>query len=144
MQLRKFTKLHVVHIYRKLVWRSGRVEECNHGECGFAPRWCLFAIDSFVGKLTENGRKVDGKWSESWRKISQSANALKIFHLLSRNSSDKLVQHVEKVFRHPDTWVLRHPVRLAKFSVNSFYSVCSIHPAHTESSLTVMDISMEV
>jgi hypothetical protein len=27
------------------------------------------------------------------------------------------------VFCHPDTWVLRHPVRLVKFSVNSFYSV---------------------
>ncbi len=78
-------------------------------------------------------RKVDGKWSESWWKmvrkltencwkISPSANALEIFHLLSRNSSDKLDQHVEKVFRHPDTWVLRHPVRLAKFSINSFYS----------------------
>ncbi len=69
--------------------------------------------------------------SESWRKIvgkfRQVLMPSKIFHLLSRNSLDLLDQHVEKVFRHPDTWVLRHPARLAKFSVNSFYSVPESH-----------------
>jgi hypothetical protein len=38
------------------------------------------------------------------------------------SSSSELDLHIEKVFCPPDTWVLRHPVRLAEFSVNFFYS----------------------
>ncbi len=50
---------------------------------------------------------------------------VEIFNPHCRNSSEYLALLVKKIFRPPDTWVLRHPVRLADLSVNSFYSALS-------------------
>ncbi len=47
-----------------LVWRSGRVEECNPEGFRVEPRWWHVWF-SLVGKLTENCRKVVGKLSEN-------------------------------------------------------------------------------
>jgi hypothetical protein len=55
---------------------------------------------------------------------------IEIFRPNHRNLSEYLALHVKKMFRPPDTWVLRHPVTQADFSVNSFYSVHIPHTFH--------------
>ncbi len=58
--------LKATHIYKES--QCGAVVEQKNitmKDMGSPPPWCQFDFDSFVGKLTENGRKVGGEWSES-------------------------------------------------------------------------------
>ncbi len=65
------------------MWRSGRVEECNHEGCRFtlACASLLLICRKVGGKWSESRRKMVGKLTENCQKISPSANVLKIFYL---------------------------------------------------------------
>ncbi len=125
-------------------WRSGRVTDCNPEGRKFKPRWC-----SCWFWLIR--RKVNGKWSEisfaqewktagkfRWFRNSPSASS-KLVRLTVGNfrwyrnipsSSLELVgltrSSCQKSFPSPLQVSLLHPVRLAEFSVNFFYSVCTV------------------
>ena len=92
---------------------------------------CLLSPQSFP--LTESCRKIPLPFNsiefplpgdrKTVGKFHWWPMRVEIFNPHCRNSSEYLALPVKKFFRPPDTWVLRHPVRLADFSVNYFYSV---------------------
>ncbi len=129
-----------------LEWRSGRVTDCRSEERRFEPRWCCFRWFWFIR------RKVDEKLSENsfawiWKIIGKFCWFRKIPSASSKlvrltvgkfrwyrnipSTSSELVgltwSSCQKSFPSPLQVSLSHPVRLAEFSVNYFYSV----PPHT-------------
>ncbi len=100
----------------------------------FLPSWCSSSLYSIP--LTESCWEIPmdldsvelhppggRKFVEKFRRIHM---LIEIFHPNHRNLSEYLALHAKKMFRPPDTWVLRHPVTQADFSVNSFYSESTI------------------
>ncbi len=104
----------------KGVWRSGRVVDCNPEGCGIESRWWTFD-DSFVGKLTENCRKTPLRENKNRREIPMISK-YSVFVVGTRRIYSIFMS---KKFPSPLQVSLLHPVRLAEFSVNFFFSeVC--------------------
>ncbi len=103
------------------MWPSGRVVDYNPKGHGIEYRWCCFWW--FIC------RKVDGKLSgNSFAGEQKTVGKFRWFRNIPSSSSE-LVELTRssywKSFLSPLQVSLLHPVRLAEFSVNFFYSVLS-------------------
>ncbi len=117
--LRKVKLSAVTQIHTKRLWRSGRVVDCNPEGCGIESRWCYFWW--FIR------RKVDGKLSEnSFAGEQKTIGKFRWFRNIPSSSSELvglIRSSCQKSFPSPLQVSLLHPVRLAEFSVNFFFSV---------------------
>ncbi len=109
----------ITQFHIKGVWRSGRVVDCNPEGCGIESRWCYFWW--FIR------RKVDGKLSEkSFAGEQKTVRKFRWFRNIPCSSSELVGftrSSCRKSFPSPLQVSLLHPVRLAEFSVNFFFSV---------------------
>ncbi len=108
----------VTQFHTKGVWHSGRVVDCNPEGRGIEARWSCFWW--FIS------RKVDGKLSENSFAGEQKTVGKFWWFRNIPSSSLELVgltrSSCQKSFPSPLQVSLLHPVRLAEFSVNFFFS----------------------
>ncbi len=109
----------VTQFHIKGVWRSGRLVDCNPEGRGIESRWSYFWW--FIC------RKVDGKLSEnSFMGEQKTVGKFRWFRNIPSSSSELVGltrSSCRNSFPSPLQVSLLHPVRLAKFSVNFFFSV---------------------